>query len=443
VRVLPTEALVRYRQLVSRRSRVISVIMGGGRGSRLHPLTRDRAKPAVPLAGMYRLVDIPISNCLNSGLNQIFLLTQFNTASLHRHVRESYRFDQFGGGYVEILAAEQTEKRADWYQGTADAVRQTVHHMDVRPKDLVLILSGDQLYRMDYGALIEAHQRTGARVTVAATPVPEHQASSFGLMRVRGDLGIEAFVEKPTDASVVESLFVPPELRARIPDDGATRYCLGSMGIYLFDGQTLLDALENDHADFGHEVIPALLGSGELFAYMFNGYWEDIGTVAAFFEANLSLTDPVPPFNFFDAHNPIYTRARYLPSAKVNACDVERAIIAPGCIVSSAKVYRSVIGIRAHIREKTTLHNCVVMGSQWFETDEERDENARLGRPNLGIGRNVHIENAIVDVNARIGDDVTLSPAGKPEGYAHGPIVVRDGVLVVTRSGVVPDGTSL
>lgn len=417
--------------------------MGGGRGTRLHPLTRDRAKPAVPLAGMYRLVDIPISNCLNSGLNQIFLLTQFNSASLHRHVRESYRFDRFGGGYVEILAAEQTEKGSNWYQGTADAVRQNLHHMDVGDDDLVLILSGDQLYRMDYRTILDHHVSSGAGVTVAATPIADREASSFGLLRVHDDLRIEEFAEKPKDPAVISGFAVPPALRERIHDESATSYCLASMGIYVFGGRTLLDALENEHTDFGHQVIPSLLGSDALFGFMFEGYWEDIGTVRAFFEANLALTDPMPPFNFFDADNPIYTRARYLPAAKVNHCDIDRAIIAPGCIVSAASIRRSIVGIRSHIREGSRLTNCVMMGAEVYESDADRAESRRLGRPDIGIGRGSVIEDAIIDVNVRIGDDVHLSPAGKPEGFTEGPIVVRDGVLCVTKNGVVPDGTRI
>ena len=417
--------------------------MGGGRGTRLHPLTRDRSKPAVPLAGMYRLVDIPISNCLNSGLNQIFLLTQFNSASLHRHVRESYRFDRFGGGYVEILAAEQTEKRADWYQGTADAVRQNLHHLDVEDDDLVLVLSGDQLYRMDYRAILDHHEATGAGAAGAATPVSEHQASAFGLMRVRDDFRIEEFAEKPKDPAIISGFSVPPALRSRIRDDSSTAYCLASMGIYVFGGRTLVEALDNDHTDFGHQIIPSLLGSDALYVYMFDGYWEDIGTVRAFFEANLTLTDTVPPFDFFDADNPIYTRARYLPAAKVNHCDIERTIIAPGCIVSAASIRRSIVGIRSHVREGSRLTNCVMMGAQWYESDDDRDENRRRGRPDVGVGQNCVIEDAIIDVNARIGDGVQLSPAGKPEGFAHGPMVVRDGVLCITKNGVVPDGTRI
>lgn len=424
--------------------RVIAVIMGGGRGSRLRPLTRDRAKPAVPLAGMYRLVDIPISNCINSGINQIYLLTQFNSASLHRHIREAYKFDSFGGGFVEILAAEQTDAGDNWYQGTADAVRQTLLHLSVADDDLVLILSGDQLYRMDYKAMVTQHLEKQARVTVAATFVPESLASAFGLMRVEQDLSISEFVEKPQDKEVLDSLIVSDEVRAAGGAEGHHRSCLASMGIYVFNGDVLKDALRGNDSDFGKEIIPGLRDGGGLYSYPFDGYWEDIGTVAAFFEANLRLTENVPPFNFFDADNPIFTRSRFLPAAKVNRCDVERAIVAPGSIITAARIHRSVIGIRSHIRDDSILSNVVMMGAQYYETDNTRLQTKDLGRPELGVGRKCHIENAILDMNCRIGDDVHLSPAGKPDGtYLNDAVWIRDGVLVVTKNAVVPSGTRI
>ncbi len=422
--------------------RNIAVIMGGGRGTRLHPLTEERAKPAVPVAGMYRLVDIPISNCINSGLNEIYLLTQFNSASLHRHVRESYKFDSFGGGFVEILAAEQTPRGERWYQGTADAVRQNLMHLGCKDDDLVLILSGDQLYRMNYQQIIEQHLQTKARITVASTPVSLDVAPQFGLMRVRDDLSISEFVEKPKDPDVIRSLVVPPELSRRL--SGHSERCLASMGIYVFDGGVLKESLASEATDFGKEVIPSQRDAGGLYAYMFEGYWEDIGTVRAFFEANLRLTDPVPPFNFFDESHPIYSRARYLPAAKVNRCDVERAIIGPGSIITAASVHRSVIGLRSHIREGSALKNTVMMGAQYFEMDEQRAENVRLNRPDLGVGARCRIEGAILDLNCRIGDDVVLSAHEKPDGeYLGGVVRIRDGVLVVTKNAVIPSGAQL
>lgn len=419
--------------------RVVSVIMGGGRGSRLWPLTRDRCKPAVPLAGKYRLVDIPISNCLNSGLNQIYLLTQFNTASLHRHIREAYRFDRFGGGFVELLAAEQTEVHDEWYQGTADAVRQNLVHLALQDEDTVLILSGDQLYRMDYRTILDAHARTQARVTVAATPIPAADASRFGLMRVGDQLEVQEFVEKPKDPQVIDSLLVPSAVSGRPEDQGP--HCLGSMGIYVFSGSVLKKALKSQATDFGREIIPGQLPEGGLFSYVFSNYWEDIGTVRAFFEANLKLTEPVPPFNFFDGEHPIYSRARYLPASKINQADIEATFMADGAIVDRATLRKTVIGLRSHIRAGAELHRVLTLGAEYYETDDQLELNRAAGIPHLGIGRDCYIEDAILDVNARIGDGVHLSPEGKPDGFQEGDVFVRDGILVVVKNGRIPSGT--
>lgn len=416
--------------------------MGGGRGTRLHPLTLERCKPAVPLAGKYRLVDIPISNCLNSGLNQIFVLTQFNTASLHRHIQESYKFDPFGGGFVDILSAEQTQKGDSWYQGTADAVRQNLHHLDVGDDDLVLILSGDQLYQMDFEALIEQHRRTKASVTVAAKAMPTDQVAGLGLMRVGDDLSIAEFVEKPTDPKVIEGLALSEAVTAHLnSEDKGRRYVLANMGIYCFNMRALREGLDSAHKDFGKEVIPDMLGRVKLMSFIFEGYWEDIGTVASFFEANLSLTDTIPPFNFFDQHNFVYTRARYLPASKINEVRMKKGIIAGGCIVSNATLNRVVVGVRSTINAGTTFNNVVMMGADLFEDDADREQNKRLQRPDLGVGQNCHIENAIIDKNARIGNNVRLSPDGKPDMFEQGDVIVRDGVLIVVKNGVVPDGT--
>lgn len=423
------------------KSKVVSVIMGGGRGTRLHPLTAERCKPAVPLAGKYRLVDIPISNCLNSGLNQIFVLTQFNTASLHRHIQESYKFDPFGGGFVDILSAEQTEKGDNWYQGTADAVRQNLHHLNADDDDLVLILSGDQLYQMDLEALIEQHRRTDAAVTIAAKAMPTSEVHGLGLMRVDDDLNILEFVEKPTDRNIIEGLALSDAVCAHLPDAANTRYVLANMGIYCFNVRTLRQSLDNTYKDFGKEVIPELLGQAKLCGYVFDGYWEDIGTVRSFFDANLSLTDPVPPFNFFDRHVPVYTRARFLPASKINRATVDRSIIAGGAIVSDSVLERVVVGVRSVIQGGSRFRNVVMMGADYFEDDETRAENRALQRPDFGVGRNCHIENAIIDKNARIGDNVTLSPDGKPDLHQVGDVLVRDGVVIVMKGGVVPDGT--
>jgi glucose-1-phosphate adenylyltransferase len=423
--------------------KVISIIMGGGRGSRLHPLTRFRCKPAVPLAGKYRLVDIPISNCIHSGLNQIFLLTQFNTASLHRHIQESYKFDPFSRGMVEILSAEQTEQGDFWYQGTADAVRQNLVHFGARRQDLILILSGDQLYRMDFREMIKQHKETRADVTLSAIPMHRSLVHEFGLMRIKENLEITEFVEKPKDPAVIESLLIPPTLAHLCTETNASESCLASMGLYIFNAGLLMDALDSEHTDFGKEVIPGLLGKAKLCSYIYDSYWEDIGTVKAFFEANLRLTDAVPPFNFFDEEKPIYTRSRYLPAAKLNACHSEKTIISDGCILSHVTTNRAVIGVRSVVREGTTLDNVVMMGSDWYETAEEVAHQRQIGAPLIGIGQNCFIKNAIIDKNARIGDNVRLDPSGKPENAEFGDIVIRDGVLVVPKSCVVPSGTRI
>jgi glucose-1-phosphate adenylyltransferase len=426
------------------KNRVLAVIMGGGRGTRLSPLTLERCKPAVPLAGKYRLVDIPISNCLNSDINRIFILTQFNTASLHRHIQSSFHFDPFGGGFVDILSAEQTETRADWYQGTADAVRRNLVHFRSSPHDLVLILSGDQLYRMDFGALIAEHMANKADVTIAAIPFPVSKVEGLGLMGVGDDLAIQRFAEKPKDPAVIESLTLSRTVESRLRHPVKEKHCLASMGIYLFNREVLAEALDNGMTDFGKEVIPSLLGKKRLFASIFEGYWEDIGTVRAFFEANLALAQPNPPFDFYDASSPIYSEEQHLPAAKVDRCAVECAVIADGCQVAAAKVAHSVLGVRSRVGEGTELQDVVMMGADYYETPEQLAENQARGRPNIGIGRQCRIRYAIIDKNARIGGGVTLDPAGKADGkYLEGAVIIRDGVLVVPKGAMLPDGTKI
>jgi glucose-1-phosphate adenylyltransferase len=421
--------------------RVLAVIMGGGRGTRLHPLTLERCKPAVPLAGKYRLVDIPISNCLNSEINRIFLLTQFQTQSLHRHVLSSYHFDPFGGGFVDILAAEQTERGSDWYQGTADAVRRNLLHFRNHPHDLVLVLSGDQLYRMDFRKIVGEHLANQADVTIAAIPFPVSRVAGLGLMQVRDDHAIARFVEKPKDPAVIASLVVSPALERELSPNPEKR-CLASMGIYVFNRAVLEEALENQMTDFGREIIPGLLGQKKLFAHIFEGYWEDIGTVRAFFEANLALAQPLPPFNFFEPLAPIYTHARFLPASKVNKCHIDNVVIAEGSIITDSSLKHCVLGIRSFIGEGCVLEDTVVMGSDSYETEAELAANLRKGRPHLGIGRNCRIHGAIIDKNARIGDGCVLSAQGKADGiYAGGQVIIRDGVLVVPKNGVLAPGT--
>ncbi len=412
--------------------------MGGGRGTRLYPLTMERCKPAVPLAGKYRLVDIPISNCINSGLNRIFLLTQFNTASLHRHVQSTYQFDSFGGGFVDILSAEQTESTNDWYQGTADAVRRNLIHFRTFDHDLVLILSGDQLYRMDFRKIIAQHIATKADVTIASIPFPTSKVEGLGLMRVTDDLSITEFVEKPKDPAIINGLTLSPALEQRLSPCPEKR-CLASMGIYVFNRKVLAESLDNSMKDFGKEVIPSLLGKKRLFSYLFEGYWEDIGTVRAFFETNLALAQPLPPFNFFDTDCKIYSHIRQLPPSKINSCKIDHAVIGEGCIITDSSLRRCVIGVRAFLGEGCMLQDVVMMGADYYES---RDIPIDEKRPALGLGRNCDISYAIIDKNARIGDNCRLSPAGKPDGvYAGGAVIIRDGVLVVPKGQVIPSGT--
>jgi len=422
--------------------RVLAVIMGGGRGTRLAPLTLERCKPAVPLAGKYRLVDIPISNCLNSDVNRIFLLTQFNTASLHRHIQGAYQFDPFGGGFVNIHSAEQTEKSADWYQGTADAVRRNIIHFRKYPHDLILILSGDQLYRMDFREIIEQHLGTGADVTISAKPFPISRVEGLGLMKVADDLSIQQFVEKPKDPAVVASLTLSPAVEAMLKERSVEKRCLASMGIYVFNRAVLAEALENSMVDFGREVIPALLGRKKLYAHIFEGYWEDIGTVKAFFEANLALAQPLPPFNFFDATTPVYTLYEYLPASKLNKCKVDNVVVADGAILTDSSVKHCLFGIRSYVGEGSDLEDVIVMGADYYETPEQIASNLARGKPNLGIGRGCYIRRAIIDKNTRIGDGVRLCAAPNPDGtYVGGAVVIRDGVLVVPKGATVPPGT--
>lgn len=423
--------------------RVICVIMGGGRGTRLHPMTKSRCKPAVPLGGKYRLVDIPISNCLNSKYNRIYLLTQFNTASLHRHVRESYRFDPFGKGFVDILSAEQTEDDENWYQGTADAVRQNLTHFDYRDQDTFIILSGDQLYRMDFRDIVGHHKKIDADVTIASTLVSKENANQLGIMKVDHNYLIKEFVEKPNDPEVIDQLVISDKLCKKLEGMCKLDHCLASMGIYVFKAPVLREALNQKGSDFGKEIIPGLLGKTKLASFVFEGYWEDIGTVRSFFDANLMLTDAVPSFNFFDANKFIYTNARYLPASKINSCTMSRTIIAEGCIISGATIDRAVISLRSTIREGTKLNNVFMMGADQYEDLEELQECEDNGRPPIGIGKNCSISNAIIDKGVRIGNNVILSPDGKPDGFEQNGVYVQDGIIIVSKSTVIPDDTTI
>jgi glucose-1-phosphate adenylyltransferase len=420
-----------------RPSEIVAVIMGGGAGTRLFPLTKDRAKPAVPLGGKYRLVDIPISNCINSDLRRIFVLTQFNSSSLHRHIQESYRFDQFSPGFVEILAAQQTPESVAWYQGTADAVRQNLIHLANYPYRLALILSGDQLYRMNFRALIARHVTTDAEVTVATLPVRPETARAFGIMQVAPDGRIIRFVEKPSEPEELASLRVEWAALGDTEQPVDPDALLASMGIYLFEREVLREALDGAEADFGKHVIPKLIADHRVFAYLHQGYWEDIGTIRAFYEANLDLCEPLPRFNFYDATAPVFSHARYLPPTKIIKSRVERSVIADGCIINDASIEHSLIGVRSRIEAGTTIRDSLLMGHDYYETPER----ARHGAPAMGIGHGTVIERTIVDKNARIGADVRITPDGKPAELDGRNFYVRDGIVVIPKNAVIPDGT--
>ena len=418
----------------------LAIVMGGGAGTRLFPLTQKRAKPAVPLGGKYRLVDIPISNCLNSGFRQVYVLTQFNSESLHRHITGCYKFDSFTNSFIEVLAAQQTPEGARWYQGTADAVRQNLNYFLERPYEYYLILSGDQLYRMDYGDLLQAHIQNGADITLGTTPVDRQAASGFGILHSDAKRHIFRFEEKPKEPKLLDELRIPPDLLKELGRPSDAELYQGSMGIYVFNRQVLIDALASNQDDFGKHIIPASLQKHKVFAYIFQGYWEDIGTIRAFFEANLALTDPVPTFDLFDHINRIYTQQRHLPPSKVSGTQVQRVIIADGCVITDAHIDRAVIGIRSVIGSGTTIRNSVLMGADFYQA-EAWEPNP--GAPLLGIGCRCRIEGAIIDKNACIGDGVVITPEGKSENADGENYYIRDGVVVVPKGAVIPADTSI
>jgi glucose-1-phosphate adenylyltransferase len=412
----------------------LAIIMGGGAGTRLFPLTKDRAKPAVPLGGKYRIVDIPISNCLNSGLRSIYVLTQFNSMSLHRHIQASYKFDNFSRSFVDILAAQQTPAGSQWYQGTADAVRQNMRYFLERPFDYYLILSGDQLYRMDFRALLHQHIRSGADITLATKPVHRNQVSEFGIMQSGVDRRITRFVEKPAEEAVLREMKMDRELLGTIDLNEDEELFQASMGIYVFNRKVLIECLENDLVDFGNHIIPQSIKDRHISAFIFKGYWEDIGTIRAFYEANLDLTDIVPEYSFFEPESPIYTHPRFLPGSKINGATLRQAIISDGCIISDAHLERCVVGIRSIIQSGATIRNSIIMGADYFEHNRPRDS----GQPPIGIGRNCVIDRAIIDKNARIADGVVITPEGKPPNFDGDNYFIRDGIVVVPKNAVIP-----
>jgi len=422
---------------------LITLVLGGGQGARLYPLTKFRSKPAVPTAGKYRLIDIPLSNCINSGLNRIYLLTQFNSVSLHRHIRSSYNFDRFSRGFVEILAAQQTIASTDWYQGTADAVRQNLRYLQQPGIQYVLILSGDQLYRMDFREMIVSHEKAGADVTISAVPVHSKDAAGLGIMRLDDAGRVVGFLEKPKTPQELDHVRTDPNwIDARGIASGG-RDCLASMGIYLFNRETLLDVLEKtDYQDFGKEVFPASIRTRKVQVHLFDGYWEDIGTIKSFFEANLQLATPDPPFELALADAPIYSRARVLPPSRCEGAAMRGSLIADGCVIEQgAVIENSVIGLRCLIGRDVQIRNSILMGNDYYEAPGELAEGKSNGRPPLGVGAGTQIEGAIVDKNCRIGRNVRIINCDAVDSSEETPhAMVRDGIMVVPKETTLPDG---
>ncbi len=417
--------------------KVLAIILGGGQGSRLYPLTKDRSKPAVPIAGKYRLVDIPISNCINADIKRIFVLTQFNSASLNRHIKNTYHFSFFSSAFVDVLAAEQTPENKTWFQGTADAVRQSMHHFVRHDFDYFLILSGDQLYQMDYDKMIKAHKESKAKISIATIPVSAKDAPGFGIMKADDENVVTSFIEKP-DASLL------PDWTSDVSDEmkNQGRNYLASMGIYIFNRELMVELMKNpDTIDFGKEIIPQSIEKHKTVSYQYEGYWTDIGTIESFFEANLGLTDDIPEFDLYDKSRRIFTRARMLPTTKLAGTTLEKAVIAEGCIISAAKIEKSVIGIRSRIGKDSNIINTYMMGSDYYETLEkiEKDNIDIL----LGIGERCYIKNAIIDKNCRIGDDVRINGGDHLEDIETDTYLVKDGIVVIKKGVTIPKGFTI
>jgi glucose-1-phosphate adenylyltransferase len=412
---------------------VLALILGGGRGTRLFPLTHMRSKPAVPIGGKYRLIDIPISNCLHAGLKRMFVLTQFNSASLNRHVAQTYRLDVFSDGFVEILAAEQTPESSDWFQGTADAVRQAARHFAGYPADHYLILAGDHLYRMDFCELLDSHIESGADITIAAQPVNATDATQMGIFLFDRDGQIAGFEEKPAAARLAE-------MRSSVPFGStaggitADKPFVASMGIYVFTRDALLDALKEPGIDFGKEIIPRALGTNRVHSYVYRGYWADVGTIEAFYEANIALTRREAPFNFFHPRFPIYTHPRFLPGTRADGCHVDGSIVTEGCFLDHCEIRDSVIGIRTNVGRDSKVTRSILLGADTYEEDD-------LGDIPLGVGRNVVLDRVIVDKNARIGDDVRLVNERQVQDADGDGYYIRNGIIIVPKGGLVREGT--
>ncbi len=425
--------------------RVLGIILGGGAGTRLYPLTKLRAKPAVPLAGKYRLIDIPVSNCINSEIHKIYVLTQFNSASLNRHIGRTYNFAGFNDGFVEVLAAQQTKENPDWFQGTADAVRQYSWLMEEWDVDEFIILSGDHLYRMDYRDFVMRHRETGADITLSVVPVGEKVAPAFGLMKIDGQGRVIDFSEKPT-GDALKAMQVDTQSLGLDADQAQEKPYIASMGIYVFKKQVLLDLLRQgkDKTDFGKEIIPDAAKDYNVQAYLFDDYWEDIGTIEAFYDANLGLTkQPIPPFSFYDDQAPIYTRARYLPPTKVLNADITESMVSEGCIIKNCRIHHSVLGIRTRVEANCTIEDTMIMGSDYYQPYEKRIESLKNGKPPIGIGEGSTIRRAIVDKNAHIGKDVMIVNKERIEESNREELgfYIRSGIVVVLKNAIIPDGT--
>ncbi len=428
---------------MSDKHNLLAVILGGGAGKRLFPLTAQRSKPAVPLGGKYRLVDVPISNCINSDVIRMFVLTQFNSASLNRHIATTYRFSPFADGFVEILAAEQTPESPEWFQGTADAVRQVLPHIRDWRIDTLLILSGDHLYRMDYRKFLARHYETNADLTISVIPVAAQGAGEFGVLKTDGDGRIIEFREKPK-GDALEAMSVDTTTLGLSEEDARLRPFLASMGIYVFKYERLEQLLreETSQLDFGREVIPNAIGSYNVQAYLFNGYWEDIGTIGAFYKANLDMTSAIPTFNLYDAEAPMFTRARYLPPSKIDKAEISDSIVSDGCIISGAMISRSVIGLRSRVSTGAKIEASYVMGADYYQTLEDMQADRGAGRPWIGIGEGTIIRRAIIDKNARIGANVKILNEAGVENVdgAGGSYYIRDRIVIIPKNGSIPDG---
>ena len=424
-------------------SNVIAVILGGGRGTRLFPLTRDRAKPSVPIAGKFRLVDIPISNCLHSGMDRIYVLTQFNSVSLNRHIAQAYRFDTYRSGFVQILAAQQTLMGDEWYQGTADAVKHNQPYI-LNPRfsdDYVLILAGDHLYRMDYRKMLAIHTESNADITVSVIPVNKEDTSGLGILQTDTNGRITDFVEKPQTEEELHKLRVEPEVFTSRGIQPKGREFIASMGIYIFNRNVLQEILQDEsNVDFGRDIIPKRIKTRPVSAYFFDGYWEDIGTIRSFYSANIALTNTTPEFNFYDEQSPIYTNRRHLPSTKVNSSSVRSSILAEGSIIDDSELDRTIVGIRSIISNGSRVYQSVLMGADFYESEEIKSDNTKAGVPNVGIGQKCLIQNAIIDKNARIGDNAVIANTKNVDNFDADNYYIRDGIVIVPKDAtILPD----